>query len=828
MIIPFFYGVNAYSQIVRVDDFGLDSPVKYSARDSIVMDVPAQIIRLYGNADVKYEEINLSADLIEIDIEKSEVQATYSTDSLGNKIGKPFFTDGTEEVTCDAMRYNFKSEKAIIQEVRTQQADGYIHMEFSKRLPNEEIHFKNGKYTTCDKENPHYHFQLSKAIVIPGKRIVTGPIHMRILNIPMPIAFPFSFLPNSDTRKHGLILPSFSLAGNYGSGLENLGYYFPINNKLENYVYGTVYTSGRWAVSDQLNYNNKYKYSGTVKLGFEHLQGFFYEESIANNYTVYWNHSQATKAHPSLRFGANIDFRSNNDASQTIEIIPENVFNTAFNSAINLNKSWKLDQFSGTWSGKLSLQQNSETENFVMELPSFNLSVNRFDLGVLRKNKIGKKWYENIAITYTASSLNRVTVNDSVASAGLRNADLSFIADNSTSGIKQHVVVQTNLKPKSGWFNFNLNTTYDENWNFQSIENYWNPLNQSVDTNFMNGFKTARSVSFSGSLNTNLYGYLKTNFANKLKFRHVMTPNISFTYRPDIGEYQLIQIDTAGNTGYFSPFSASLYNEQAKGASGLINYSLANILEMKKLDKADTINNTFKSFKLIDRFNISGSYDLLRDSLNLSNFIFSMQTTPIKMFSIQAGWTLNPYAYSNETGITNSNYAWNNAQGIGRVTSANFAVNGRYGTKRTKSDTLRNLKNSVFNINFQYNINYSRNSNGIVQQDTFGLTHTIRVNGDLELWKLWSFDYDIMTDLMTLLSNPNPSVRIGVKRELHCWETSLSFTKTNNFFAPMLDDDNNTSPNYVIRFKINIKASMFNAFLPELTPRIPQTWYTTE
>ena len=812
----------AHSQIVKVGDFGLDSPVKYSARDSIVMDVPAQIIRLYGNADVKYEDINLTADLIQIDIEKSEVKATYSTDSLGNKIGKPFFTDGTEKVTCDAMRYNFKSEKAIIEEVRTQQADGYIHMEYSKRLPNEEIHFKNGKYTTCDKEHPHYHFQLSKAIVVPNKRIVTGPIHMRILNIPMPLAFPFSFLPNSNTRKHGLILPRFALAGNYGTGLENLGYYLPINSKLENYVYGTIYTTGRWAISDQLNYNKKYKYSGSVKLGFEHLQGFFYEESIANNYTVYWNHNQAAKAHPSLRFGANIDFRSNNDASQTIEILPENVFNTAFNSAINLNKSWKLNQLSGTWSGKLSLQQNSLTENFILELPSFNLSVNRFDLGVLRKDKIGKKWYENIAVTYSANSLNRVTVNDSIATSSVKNFDFAFIGDNNTSGIKQNVVVQTNLKPKSGWFTFNLNTNYTENWNFQSTENYWNPDNQSVDTNFIDGLKTARSVSFSGGLNTNFYGYLKTNFDNKLKFRHVMSPNISFTYRPDIGEYQLIQIDTFGNTGYFSPFNTSLYREQTRGASGLLAFSLANILEMKKLDKADTINNTFKSFKLIDRFNINGSYDLLRDSLNLSNIRFSMQTTPIKMFSIQAGWTLNPYAYDNETGITNNDYAWDNGQGIGRVTAADFAINGRYGTKRTKSDTLKNLRNSVFNINFQYNINYSRNTNGIVQQDTFALTHTIRVNGNLELWKLWSFNYDIMTDLLSLKTNPNPSVRLSVKRELHCWESSLEFTKNGTFIKSIVA---NQVPNYVIRFKINIKASMFNAFLPEMTPRIPQTWY---
>lgn len=812
----------AQSQEVIEGDFGLDSPVKYSADDSIVVDVPNLIIRLYGNADVKYEKVHLTANLIEIDIEKSEVQATYTLDSLGNPIGKPEFTDGTENVKCDAMKYNFKSEKAIISEVRTQQGEGYIHMQTSKRQPNEELHFNNGKYTTCDKEKPHYHFQLSKAIVVPDKRIVTGPLYMKILNVPIPLAAPFAILPNSEKRKHGIIKPEFALGGDYGSGIKNLGYYIPLNNHWETYIYGSIFTTGRWALNNQFNYKNKYKNSGTFKLGFEHLKGYFFEENVSNNYSVYWNHNQNPKAHPSLRFSANIDFRSNNNPKQSIEIIAQDQFNTSFNSAISLSKGWKLKQLNGSWSSNVSLQQNSQSNNFVFKLPTFNLSVNRFDLGVFRKNKIGKKWYENVAITYAITSLNQVTVNDTIARTSFAEGNLSFLNDYNSSGIKQTATVQTNLKPKSGWFNFNLRTNFTENWNFQTLNKSWNPVTDTIDITLLDGFASNRNINFSGGLSTNLYGYYKSKLKNGLKLRHVMAPNISFTYRPDLGQHQEIILDTLGTMGYYSPFDISLYHEAARGESGLVSFGLSNTLEMKNKSRKDSLNQEFKNTKLIDRFSINGSYDLLADSLNLSNIRFSFQTTPIKKVNVQSSWVLSPYQWIDSIGQKMNTYAWNANQGIGKIYSANFSVGAKHSIKPNKGDTLRHFSNSTWTFRMQYNLNFNRKTAKLsTDSEIFNTVHTVDLSGTINLWKIWDINYSFTTDLESLLDVPNPSLRFGITRQLHCWETSLNFTKNGNFIKSIVA---NETPNYVISFKINIRSSMFDAFLPEITPRIPEDW----
>ncbi|NQZ69663.1 MAG: LPS-assembly protein LptD, partial [Lentisphaeria bacterium] len=217
LIIACFFFSSGYSQ------GGLNSLVKYEAKDSIVANIPKQTVKLYGEAIVEFEDILVTADIIEINLTTNEVIATFSLDSLGNPVGKPVFTSAGEESKCDYIKYNFNTKKGYIKEVRSQQGGGYIHMAESKIHPNEEIHLRDGKFTTCDADTPHYHFKLTKAIIVPEKRIVTGPVYMKLFKIPLPLAAPFAFLPNSDSRKHGIIIPSLGNAGKYGFGIQNLG-----------------------------------------------------------------------------------------------------------------------------------------------------------------------------------------------------------------------------------------------------------------------------------------------------------------------------------------------------------------------------------------------------------------------------------------------------------------------------------------------------------------------------------------------------------------------------------------------------------------------------
>ncbi|MBN4071227.1 LPS-assembly protein LptD [Crocinitomix catalasitica] len=810
-----FFGTAAQAQQAgQSNSGGLEAPVYYQANDSIIADVPRQIVRLYGEANVTYLDIELNADYIEIDISKNEVMATYTLDTAGLPVGKPLFNSAGEESSCDYMRYNFKTKKGYIREVRAQQDEGYIHMAESKIHPNEEIHFKNGKFTTCDKENPHYHFKLTKAVVVPDKRVVSGPVFMKLFKVPLPLAAPFAWFPNSDSKQHGIIIPQFVNTAQYGFGLQNFGYYIPLGDHWETYFYGTIFTTGRFGVENQTTYLKKYKYRGNMGVKFEQFRGRFYDTTITNKWSIIWRHTQDSKAHPTLKFSTDINFKSDNNGKSSLNTINSEYFDNQFNSSIKLSKRWRLGKFSGSSGLNASLRQNSVSNSYTLDLPSFNLSVARFNLGVLRgKKAVGDSPLNKINVTYSMNARNFIQAPDSIF-----NQDYyQNINDYALNGVQHNTTVQSNLRLLGGRFTFTPSATYKEFWNFQYEERDWNATDQKVDTIDHRGFQSSREISARGGLNSNFFGYYKFIGKRQVKFRHVASPSASFTFRPDIGLHELIQTDTNGTEKYYSPFENSLYREPGQGNSASMSFGLNNTFEMKRKDMRDTVNETFISNKLIDALSINGSYNFLKDSMKLSNFALAFRTSKfLNVFSFQSSAVLSPYGFDN-VGIDTSAYAWSTGQGIGRIKSANAVVNANFtnrnGRKKQKeldksTEDNANANSNATNpkpsfeipwqVNLSYNINYTRLTQTVsdVQLDTFKLVQTIRLDGDFNINKKWKFSYLMNYDLQAgAVTNYN----FNIWRDLHCWEAALQWGQYGKW----------SDKNFTFLFRVNIKASMF-------------------
>ncbi|MBK9592469.1 MAG: LPS-assembly protein LptD [Crocinitomicaceae bacterium] len=822
MIIACFLASNSFGQ-------DLGSPVKYEARDSIVANIPKQIITLYGQAKVNFDDFELTADFIQIDLINSEVLATFTLDSAGAPVGKPVFITEGQETRSDYIKYNFETKKGYVREVRTQQGEGYIHMAESKIHPNEQIHLHDGKFTTCDADTPHYHFKLTKAIIVPDERIVTGPVYMKLFKIPLPLAAPFGFFPNSDTKKHGIIIPRFANTNEYGFGLQDFGYYIPLGDYWETYFYATLFTSGRFGLQNISNYYRKYRYEGTIGLKFEQFRGKFYDPDISNKWTFNWRHTQDAKAHPTIKFSSDINFVSDNNAKTTLAAINPDYFNNQFNSAINLTKRWKAGNFAGTMGLKTSLQQNSQSNNYTVELPTFNLSLNQFDLGVLRKEKIGRKWYENIKVSYSLNARNFISAPDSI----FNDQYLYLVNDYVLNGVQQNAVVQSNLRILGGRITFSPVVNYTEFWNFQYEKNTWNPGTEKIDTVELNGFKSSRTMSISAGLNSNFFGYYKMGGKKQMKFRHVASPNIGFSFRPNIGIYDSVQYDTLGNSLYYSPFQTSLFKEAGYGTSGTIQFGISNTLEMKVRDRKDTLNDSFKNYKLIDAFSINGGYDIFKDTSKLSNINFSFRTARfLKVFSFQSGALLSPYHYDPLTGLESKEYAWNSSQGIGRFRTATTAITANFTNKngraaqnemneKTKNDAKQNgmvtspgftTMKIPWQINLSYNFNLTQGpvkiSSGYV--DSIRLIQTIRLDGDFNLGENWKFTYGVNYDLQAdNVCDAISTYNFTIWRNLHCWEAALTWFQ----YGPWVGKETNIN----FLFRVNIKASMFQDIKLEYT-----------
>ena len=799
---------------------GLDSPVNYQARDSIVADFKEQIVRLYGEATVEYTDFTLAADYIEIDLRKKEVIATYTTsDTTDSLIGKPVFMAGDEEGLCEYIKYNFDTKTGYIREVRGQQDEGYIHMAEAKYHPNEEIHLKDGKFTTCDKEKPHYHFRLTRAIVVPDKRIVTGPVYMKLFKIPMPLAAPFAMFPNSEERKNGIILPSYGRTPQYGFGLQNLGWYMPLGEMWDTRIYGTIYSTGRFGLENVTAYYKKYKLRGEFGVKFEQFRGRFYDTTVVNKWTVRWKHSQDAKAHPSIRFNTDINFKSDNNGKTSLQPVNGEYFDNQFNSAVNVSKTWRAGQFSGTGSVKASLQQNSVSKLYSLDLPSFNLSVARFDLGVLRGNSPGESFLDKITVTYSMNARNMIQAPDSLFTKDYYN----MISDFALNGVQHNTVLQSNLQLFRGRMTFTPNVTYKELWNFQYADQLWNPVAEKVDTVKQNGFLSSREISGRAGIVTNFYGYYKMLGKKKIRFRHVASPNVSISFRPDIGLWQPVQTDTTGTSRYYSPFQNSLYKEPGYGNSAVMQFGVTNILEMKRKNQRDTVNNSDKTNKLIDALSFDANYDFLKDTSKLSDISIQFRTAKfLKVFNFQSSAVHSPYAHNSE-GKALQNYAWQTGQGIGRMKTGTVAVTanftnkaGRNKQKENDSLTSNNAVQNAFatmnkpdfsipwQLNLSYNLNYTRSSIKVagLWVDTSRLVQTLRADGDFNINKKWKVGviaaYDLQAGAFT-------NYNISLWRDLHCWEATLLVGQIGKW-AP---DGNWQSTNITFLFRVNIKASMF-------------------
>ena len=87
--------------------------VAYTARDSMVFS-NSNMAYMYGKSSVKYQDIQLDADEIRMNLDSSTVYAVGRPDTAGEVIGNPVFKDNSGEYEAETMKYNFKSKKGYI------------------------------------------------------------------------------------------------------------------------------------------------------------------------------------------------------------------------------------------------------------------------------------------------------------------------------------------------------------------------------------------------------------------------------------------------------------------------------------------------------------------------------------------------------------------------------------------------------------------------------------------------------------------------------------------------------------------------------------------
>ena len=801
----------------------LTAPAFSTARDSIVeiFSEGRRLIRYYGDVSVNYEDMKLTAERMDYDMNTGTVHAYGVYDSLAAEWkGRPVMTQGGKTYEMEELRYNFNSRKARIFNMVTNEDEGILRGSNIKMLPDNSINILGGKYTVCDAPEPHYYikFYNAKVITKPSQKIVFGPAHMVLEDVSLPLYLPFGFVPKRPERATGLLMPSFGEETARGFYMRDLGMYFVFGDYFDLSATGDLYSLGSWAIDLNSRYKVNYKFSGGFSLTYsddrtgEKGSADF---SQSKNFGLRWNHSQDSKANPGTTFSASVNFSSPSNSRYNSRSVEE-----ALQSQVNSSISW-----SRNFGGKANLSinalhsQNSRDSSYSFTLPSLNFSVSTF-YPFKRKNRVGKeRFYEKISFGYSTALQNKINFKASeFGKEGFYDKFTNGMTHNFSIGLPSFTLLR--------YLNFTPSVSYGQNWYFRINECYYNEETGKIERQLspqLSHFGISQTYSGGISMSTRIYGMFNFGKYRRVQtIRHVVSPSMSLSLSPELGTrangYRTLHYtDASGNDQEYeyNIYHGLLNSPPGKGRNASLSWSVGNNFEAKVRDFADTTGTGSKKLKLIDQLSLRGNYNFLADSLKMSSIAVSMSTNLFNKVNLSASANFDPYAIDDKAKVYNR-YAVTAGQGLLRFKNASASlsyslsgkgtINGNDGTRTGSSggesrasespaDYYKRIyyhpttgeyvpggwlyytnPNVPWSVNFSYSFScthtdtYDKTLDKIVGKNN--ITQTLSMSGNVKLTPRMNINLSSGFDLQ---AKEITTTQLSATYDLHCFNISVSW-----------------------------------------------------
>ncbi len=816
--------------INRKKSGALDAPVTFSSEDSMVYDAKSKVARLYGNSNVKYQNMDLSSDRIQMSLDSSLVRATGTADSTGVISGTPVFTMGQDKYESDTMAFNFKTKKGFIYNVYTEQEDGYLSSQHSKRDSSGVLYLEHGRYTTCDQPHPDFYIALSRAKVRPGKDVVFGPAYLVVADVPLPLAIPYGFFPFTKSYSSGFIMPSYGDESSRGFYLRDGGYYFAMSDKWDLKLLGEIYTKGSWGLSVASNYRKRYRYNGSFFFSYQNTKNGdkgMPDYTEQTSFKLQWSHRQDPKSNPFSSLSASVNFASTSYERNNLNSMynPQSYTQSLRTSSVNWSTSFS--SLGMTISGSANLSQNMIDSTVSLTLPDLNISVSRF-YPFKRKHMAGKeRWYEKISMSYTGQFSNSIdTKEDKLFKSNLikdwRNAFQHNIPINANFTLFNYI----NINPSFNFTDRMYSNKVMKSWDEQA-------QTERADTTY--GFYNVYNWSMSIGASTKMYGFWvpsKKIFGDKIQaIRHVLTPQVTFSYAPDCGSryYETYQkTDADGNVSLveYSPFENGLFNVPSRGKTGSVTFDLSNNIEMKV--KSDKDSTGYKKLSIIDELGFNMGYNMAAKEKPWSDLTVRLRLKWWKNYTFNLNAVFATYAYelvdngrpyvSNHTEYSKGRFGrfqglsqnisftlnpeklkkWfgggddeedateddNNTEDDDTGIESNVdddMVNGQNGARKknagkAETDADGYMKFSMpWSLTFGYGITMRENTSGKFNTKTmrypYAFTQTLNFSGNIRISDGWNISFSSGYDF----ENHDLSMTTAsLSRDLHCFNMSCS------------------------------------------------------
>lgn len=779
--------------VYKSKKYDVDTTVFAEAKDSIFFKIKEKKMFIYGNGNLKYKQTEIKSGRIEIDFEKSNIEAYgIKNDSLNKYIETPVLAEAGETYKGNRMRYNFKTQQGVISFAQTEQDGSKYTGQRIKKVDKDVYFISDGVYTTCEDSVPHYYFYSPKMKVIHKEQIVAEWIFLYFGGVPFPIPLPFAVFPIESGRRSGIIAPVFGDDATYGTYFSRFGYFWAISDYMDLNMTGDFYTRGSYRINSLFRYAKRYEFNGSLDGSY----GSFVvgekddpDRRESKDWRLRWNHNQTIT--PTMRFDARLEFLSNNQITRNISDINDLLRNEAVSNA-TLFKNW--DESGNSISINYNRRQVFQTNEVFEILPSINFTMSQkypFRSGSVSSQNI----FETFGYSYSGTFENR---------RDRKGRDLKI-----RGGINHQITAS--LSPKIGYFSISPSFSYQERWYNKRIEKFSVPNfegKDSIITNDVNEINFVRTFSIGVSSSTKFYGIFNPEIFGVKSIRHTVIPSISYSFTPDFSTkswgYYDYYTSLAGKQIKYNKFEKEIFGGASNRESQAINFSLSNIFEMKT--QSDPTDTTSKENKIqLLNLNANIGYDFTADSLKFSDLRLNYRTQVGSFFSFNGASSFSFYDYEGKIPRVNR-FLYDAGKGLLRLTSFNFSISLTLSGEKLKStqtqQTSRPMQESSFaqdNRNIYQGLYYMNDPDFSIPWDISlnyyfnesrptpnNITKSSNISGSMNfnLTPSWKFS---ITGSYDFNRNEFAAPVIRISRDLDCWIMNFTWNPIGTFRGYMFE-----------------------------------------
>ena len=738
---------------VRIDSI-------YYRADSIYYYVQEERIQLSGNAFIRYQGATISSDTIMVDMKKQ----------VAASMGQALMKQDSHQLLGDEIHFDIEEQQGLIQQGATKFDKGYYYGEEVRKVGKEVFDIDKGYFTTCDAKEPHYYIYSRDMRMYKDDKIVAKPVIFYVNYFPV-LALPYATFTIKRGRKTGFLVAEPGYNNVDGKYLKNIAYFVAINDYADVTTTLDYLEKTGWESRLEGRYTKRYDYNGDFIARLHKYNG---DLNASDRYEWYFRSTHHHETGYQSTFDSNLEFVSNKKLwegdEDTNDRLKEKLTSRLAYKTLLFDRNLYVN---GSYTDNLTEDTKSLTLPSVSySLPSkpvYELFIGNEDLEEMSEEEDDEeKWWELLSYSYAFQGIHTGAINED--SPDFEHLFWQSHRDSTGTYLSEHHAGILN----SGGLNYTwkaagwLNLTQSLSARGVVIDR--DRENDKLATGY--DYSTTSRMSFS------LYGVRQMPEMYVSGFRHIMTPSVSFTYKPDFTE----------NSHLYS-FGGVGVNSGKK--SRTINYSLSNTWQLKLRGKGEE-----KEKKLNDFFklNSSLSYNLEREGKKFGNIRHSLSLRPAK-----AELGLFNFTWSNTGSVTEDAYTFDVSNWS---VNSTFAISGDAPYTDYFPEPLNSFETSTFFLNDSLE----------TEEDSPGKLDTIdKVEqlGDTENWRIsathqystnrysefyksnlridtsfrvttnWTVTYSNYIDLK---ESEFISHELLLTRTLHCWKLTFKWSKEGDFW----------------------------------------------